>query len=146
MAVVRPLGELDLGDELRLDPGHVAPADLRHLRHLAERRVLTLERSQLREQLLDLLAGEAGADVADVLELGAAPHGEHERPERSRPPALSLRVAGDDELLAPVRLDLEPVARPAADRVARVGLFRHDPLEALLLGGVEQGLTVVEGL
>src|SRR5262245_33344572 len=106
MAVVGPLGELDLGDELGLDPCDVPPADLRHLGDLAERRFLALERAQLCEQPLDLLTGEAGADVANVLELAASAHGQHERAKRPRTSTLSLRVAGDDELLAAVCLDL----------------------------------------
>ena len=36
-AVLRPLGELDLGDERRLDPGHVLTTDAWQPRHLVER-------------------------------------------------------------------------------------------------------------
>ena len=45
--------------------------------------VVALERAQLREQLVDLRVGEAGADVADVLELAAAVDAEDERAEAS---------------------------------------------------------------
>ena len=45
-ALVRPLGELDLGDELRLDPDDVRAPYARHLRHLGERRVGALERRE----------------------------------------------------------------------------------------------------
>jgi hypothetical protein len=145
-AVVRPLGELDLTDELRLDPDDVALADLWHLRDLFEGRRLALERAQLGEQLLDLRPGEAGADVAYILESRASPDREHERTERPGAAALPLRVAGDDERLAAVGLDLEPVARSAADGVPRVGALGHDPLEALLLCGLVEGLAVLEDL
>src|SRR5207248_3417891 len=137
---------LDLADELRLHPHDVALAHLRHLRHGLERRRLALERAQLLQQLLDLLAGEAGADVADVVELLPATDRQDERAKRAGSPALPLRVAGDDELLAAVRLDLQPVARTAADRVPRVGALGHDPFEPLLLRRLEQRLAVVEHL
>jgi len=143
---VRELAELDLADELRLDPLHVALPDLGQPGNDSERRRVTLERSQLLQEALDLVTAEAGADVADVLELAAFVHREHERAERARAPALPLRVAGDDELLPAVRLDLQPVARAAADGVAGVGPLRHDPFEPLLLRGGEQRVAVVERL
>ncbi len=99
MAVVRPLGELDLGDELRLDPDDVALADARHLRNLLERRRVPLERLQLRQEPVDLAVAEPGADVPDVDEVAALVGREHERAERARAPALPARVAGDHELL-----------------------------------------------
>src|SRR5207248_8540185 len=144
--VVRPLGELDLADELRLDPHDVALPDLGHLGHLAEGRVPSLERPQLREQPVDLLLGEAGAAVADPHELVAAAHREHERAEASCPPALALRVAGDDELLPAVRLDLEPLASPLTRLVERVGALGDHALEALLARRREERLPVVEAL
>ena len=99
VAVVRPLGEDDLADEPRLDPDDVALADARQLRHLANGDVGALERPQLREQLVDRPVGEAGADVADVLELAAAVDAEDQRAERAGAPALAARVAADHELL-----------------------------------------------
>ena len=69
-----------------------------------------LERPQQPEQPLDLVVVEAGADVADLAQLAALVDAEHERAEAAGAAALPLRVAGDHELLAAVRLDLEPVA------------------------------------
>src|SRR6185312_16451985 len=117
-AVVGPFGELDLADELRLDPEDVVAAHLRHLRDEAEGRCLPLQRLQLAEELLDLLLREARADVADVLEAVPAADGEDQGAKRRGPPPLSARVAGDDELLSTVRLDLEPVAGATARLVA----------------------------
>jgi hypothetical protein len=102
MAVVRPLRELDLGHESRLDPDDVALLHLRHLRYDREGRLVPPQRLELLEQLTDLALAEAGADVADPLPLPAALDAEHERAEAAAAPALALRVAADHELLAPV--------------------------------------------
>jgi hypothetical protein len=118
VTVVRPLDELDLADELRLEPDDVALAHLRHLRNDLERRLLALERPQLGEQPVDLVVGEPGPAVAHVGELAPTADGEHERAEPARAAALALRVAGDDELLLAVSLDLQPVACPFPLRVA----------------------------
>ena len=145
-AVVRPLGELDLADEPRLDPDDVVAAHLRHLRDEAERRARPLERPELLEELVDLLLREARADVADVLEAVLAADSEDERAERPRPPSLPARVAGDDELLAAVHLDLQPVARAAARLVARARLLGDDALELLRRRRLLQAGPVVESL
>src|SRR4029077_8486437 len=131
-AVVRPLGALDLCHERRLDPDDVAPADLRHLRNLAEGRRLPPERPKLLEQLVDLLAVEARADVARVHELPGLVDAQHERAEARRAAAGPLRVAGDYELLLTVRLYFQPVAGAAADGVFRIDALRHDSFELLL--------------
>ena len=60
-AVVRPLRELDLADELRLDPDDVALPHLRHLRHLLANGVSVAQRLELRHQLGDVAVREAGA-------------------------------------------------------------------------------------
>ena len=143
---MRPFHELDLRDELRLDPDHVALSNLRHLRHLAERRLVAPQGTQQVEQLLDLLAAEAGADVARVDELAARVVAEHERPEARCAPARALRVAGHDEFLLGMCLDLEPVTRPLARQVTGIEPLGDDPLEVLLLCSLEQRLAVVERL
>ena len=145
-AVVRPLAELDLDDEPRLDPDDVGLAHPGHLRRLRERRVGPLERLQQLQQPADLLLAEAGADVADVAERAALVHGEHERAEARRAVAAAAGVAGDEELLAPVRLQLEPVAAAAAREVGRARPLRHHALEPLLLRRGEQGGAVGEAL
>src|SRR5439155_25856735 len=80
VAVVRPLDEIDLADELRLDPDDVSLPHSRHLRDLGKRRRLPLARAQLAEEPIDLPVGEAGAAVADIGEPAAAEDGEKERP------------------------------------------------------------------
>src|SRR5262245_46947511 len=119
MSFVRPLHELDLGHESRLDPDDVALLHLRHLRNDRERRLVAPQRPELVEQLADHALTEAGADVADPLPLSAPLHAEHERSEAGAAPALALRVAADHELLPPVRLDLQPVPSPTALGVRR---------------------------
>jgi hypothetical protein len=146
VAVVRPLHELDLGDELRLDPEDVALLDAGHLRHGPEGRSVALERLQLLQEPIDLTVVEARADVAGVDELAALVGGQHERPERALTPALSARVAGEHELLPPVALDLHPLPRAPPREVLRAQALGHDPFEPLLLGGPEQRVPVVEGL
>src|ERR1700694_5128973 len=110
MAVVRPLDELDLRDELRLDPDHVALLYAGHLRDGLERRRVALERPQLLEESLNLLVVEPGADVPDVDEVAALVGRKHERAEGPLTSSHAPGVAGDHELLSPVPLDLEPVA------------------------------------
>ena len=144
--VVRPLDELDLGDQLGPDPDHVGLPDLRHLRDLAKRWPARLERPQLREQLVDVAVGEPGADVAGVLELLASPDAEDERAEPAASPPLAFRVAGDHELLPAVGLDLQPLPRPLPLPVRRVGALGDDPLEPLLLRRAVQRGTVLERL
>ena len=99
-AVVRPLDELDLADELGLDPDDVGLAHPRHLRHLGERATSGCSSGRSCASSSSMLrVREPGADVADVDELVAAPDAEHERAEAARAPALAPRVAGDHELL-----------------------------------------------
>src|SRR5205814_4740687 len=144
MPVVRPLRELDLADELRLDPHDVALANLRHLRDGCERRGVASQRLELREQVVDLPLGETGSAVADPLQLVTTVGGEHERAEAAGTPPLALRPADDHELLTPVGLDLEPVARALSLEVARPAPLRHHSLELLLERRVVQRPAVVE--
>ena len=142
-AVARPLGELDLRHERRLDPGHVAAADLRHLRLLGERRRRPLQRLQQRLEPVELAVGEPGADVARVAEPVGGVHAEHERPDPARAAALAAREAGDDELLAALQLQLAPVRRAAPGPVLRVGQLGDDALEPVLArGALERGAVV----
>src|SRR4029079_12555068 len=71
---------------------------------------------------------------------------EDERAECPGSPALPPRVAGNDELLAAVRLDLQPVTRAAARLVACAGFLGDDALESLLRRRLLQAEAVVESL
>src|SRR5215211_8032106 len=146
MAVVRPLRELDLDDEPRLDPDDLVLADARQLQRHRKRRVLALQRLQQPDEPLDLLLVEPGADVADVGQLAAAPDGEDQRAKTAGAAATALRVPRDEELLPAVRLDLHPVAGAPALEVARLDALADDPLEALLLRRLQERGAVVERL
>ena len=87
---------------------------------------------------------EARADVPDPLPLLAAMDAHHQRAEAAAALALALRVAADHELLAPVRLDLQPVAAASALGVARRRALGHHALEPLFLRRLEQRFAVLE--
>ena len=89
--------------------------------------VVAVERLQQREQPADLGVVEPGADVPDVAQLVALVHSEHERTERAGAAARAAGVAGDDELVGVLRLQLQPVARAAAGLVGRVERFATIP-------------------
>src|SRR5260370_769780 len=57
--------------------------------------------------------------------------------------ALWIGVAADDELLAAMALDLDPVARAAA-RIRAACPLGHDTLETLLIGRLQEGLPVAD--
>ena len=145
--VVRALDELDLRDQLGLDPDDVAFPHTRWLRDGVEGAALLVFSAEQAQEALDLLLGEAGADAADVPELALlVVLAEQKRPERARAPALALRVPADDELLVAVRHDLDPVVGASPRLVRRTSSLREDPLEALFFGGAEESLAVVEQL
>src|SRR6478752_1103640 len=80
-----------------------------------------MQRPQELQQLVDLGVVEARADVADVAQLVALVDGEHERAERVGAAAAPARVAGDDELLVVLGLDLQPLPSALALLVRAVG-------------------------
>ena len=109
---MRPLGELDLGDELRLDPDDVglrAPSASSAPRGTASRGARagaassSSRRSRRRSKPVPTLPAQRSSP--------AVVDGRGRARRSARAPALPLRVAGDHELLAAVRLDLQPVAR-----------------------------------
>ena len=130
--LARPLDELDLGHERRLDPDDVAAADAGHLRHLRERRVLALERAHELQQAVDLLVREAGADVPRPAEPARLVNADDQRAEAVAPPPLPAGVAGDDDLLASAHLDLPPLGPAPPGEVPRVLALRDHALEPLL--------------
>ena len=98
LAVRRPFGERDLGDESRLDP--VGVAHRRAARRRGERARRPLERVELAAQRQRRLQGEARADLAGEAQRAAGVVGpDQQRPE---PAARAARLgeADDDELLA----------------------------------------------
>src|SRR5262249_38501569 len=117
-AVLRPLGEANLANQLRLHPMILAPVGSR----LAGRRLLTRERLQLLPDRIQERIVESAPHARDVTEGAALIDSDVERPEataRSRRPAVS----SDHEFLAALALDLHPVGGPLPD-VAAIGALR----------------------
>ena len=137
-AVGRPLGESNLADELRLDPVVAAArrrADVERRRRARQRFQPTGDERQRR-------LVEPRAHLRDVDEPAALVEPEVERAEvGARAPGR--RVASDDELLAELALDLEPVSGALAD-VGAVALLRHDALEPRATRRVEKLPALLE--
>src|SRR5215467_9957215 len=127
-----PLGEFHLSHQLRLDPsgsGLVFDA-------LLERRTSCPERPKPPMEIAQGRVREAGADMTDIAPAVIPAHREDQRSEIG-PRAAWRREPGDDHLLAPRGLDLEPI--PAAlTREVRAGCaLGHDAFEPLLLRFLE---------
>ena len=75
-AVARPLAEADLRDQLGLDPGHVALADL-----VRERGVVARERREPRREVAQGRLREAGPDLARVAQPPVLEVAEQQRAE-----------------------------------------------------------------
>ena len=129
--LVRPLHELDLRDEARLEPDDVRATDPRHLRSLGERRVVPHERLEDLQQPVDLVVAEARADVPRPTKPPGLVDGDDEGAETARAPPLALRVTDDDDFLPLAHLHLPPLRAPPSRLVARVGSLRDDALEPL---------------
>jgi len=123
-AVLGPLGESDLADELRLDPVVAAARG----RAGVERGGRARERREPLGDERERRLVEPRADLRDVDEAAVRVEPEVERAEVCAR-ALGRCVASDDELLAELALDFEPVPGTLAD-VGAVPLLRHDALEA----------------
>ena len=128
MPVVRPLAEAHLRDEPRLDPLHVALANRGSFGSTGERRTCRgaaaraasaacrSPRRRTRCRRCRRSAARRRRCTASTSE-----------PNVPGTPPLAARVAGDDELLVVLRLDLQPVARAPAlpvDAVARASRSR----------------------
>src|SRR5687768_4331455 len=118
-ALVGPLGERDLGDELWLHPVNAPGTGA--ARRIRERRSRSFEGLQPRREVLERLRVEARPDPSGEAELATLVDAEQQRSE-PRPRAARFGEPADHELLPPDALDLEPVA--AASRA--VG--SRDPL------------------
>src|SRR4051794_21523923 len=121
-----PLGEADLRHELRLDPRDAALADRRRV---GEGRIGALERPKPRPEVAQRRLVEAGPDLAGVPQGAVVVVAEQERAELgARAPGRG--VAADDELLALLALELQPVPR-APVAVGAVGALSDHALPAL---------------
>ena len=109
-AVVGPVAEPDLADEPGLHP--VMTLALRDRAGVEGRRG-PRKRLELFPEALESRLIEAGAHLGDVDEARAVVDADVQRAEVAAR-ALGIRVAADDELLATLALDLDPVPRAAA--------------------------------
>ncbi len=104
--VAGPLGEADLGDELRRDPGHIAFTDRPGI---VERGVVGAQLAHPPGELTERRLVEPGPDLARVPQALAV-----EVPDKQRakfdPRSARRRVAADHKLLPVLALELEPVA------------------------------------
>src|SRR5215470_7467431 len=136
LPVGRPLAEAHLADEAGLGPVH--PACRRPRRVAAiERRPVALQAGQRRVEGVQGPLAEAGADLARVHELPVAVVVAEQQRAEAGPRPLWVGEAADDELLAALALELQPVLGPSGS-VRRVGALGDDPLPA-----VGAGLPVV---
>ena len=131
----RPAGEAHLDDEARLAE-HRLPRDLRSG---VEGGVLQPQRLQQRGQPLELGLGQAAADAADVAQRAVGlSHAQQQGTDVAAAPALAREPAADDELLARVGLDLDPVAGAKARPVGGVKSLGDDALEPALGAHLKQ--------
>ena len=133
-AIAGPARELDLGDQLRLDPGPVLALARRVL--AAERASISLQRVELLEQGAGVALVEARADAARMDEVIAAVHADQQRAQVVRAAA----PAADHHLLAGAALGLEP-GLGASGLVRRTGALGDDAFEIEVAGGLEDGIT-----
>src|SRR5262250_3877749 len=139
-AVVGPVGEAYLADQKGLGP--VMAAAGRDRAGLEWRRGAHERLESLPDRLERGLV-ETGSDLRHVDETG---HGfravVEPQVQRAEVAARALRigVAADHELLSQVALDLDPVAAARAG-VEAARALGHDALEALLRGGLVEGLA-----
>src|ERR1700749_3550380 len=101
-----PFREADLGHQLRCHPRHPA---LPYRRRVGERRGVPAERPQPCAQRVQRLLVKTGADLAGVLQLAVAEVAQQQRAEVGAR-ALGRGEAADDQLLAGLAFELEPVA------------------------------------
>ena len=112
-AILGPGLESNLGHQLRPDPMRAAPG---RYRDRPEWRSILLQRTECIQHLLAGAHVPAGAEAPDIDQY-AIPMDAQEQGAEVEAAVPDGRVAADDELLADVALDLEPVAFAPSDRV-----------------------------
>ena len=126
LSIARPFGELNLSDEFRLDPMHIAAGQVgirrkgtggnqQRLQSLAEH----LQRARI----------ETGSDLSGIFEHAVFKVSDQNRPEHNAA-ALRIAEAADDEFLAVLALELEPELASSAD-IWRIGVLGDDALPAV---------------
>src|SRR3954470_18649620 len=138
LAVRGPLAESDLRDELRFHPVRAFP---REAELAGDRRRLALQRLQLSEEHVEVLALETGADLAAVLECAVLVVRDEERAE-ILPASRGVGPSDDDDLLVEDALELQPVPRPRAD-VGRGEALRDQAFPSAFASGPERDLALL---
>src|SRR5262245_14904733 len=125
LPIGRPFAEAHLGDQAGLHPVHTGPRQAAAV----ERGPVLFQGGQPGMQAVQGLPVEAGADLAGVDELVAGVVvAEQQGAEPGAGPAW-VSEAADDEFLAALALELQPVPGPAG-AVGRIGTLGDDPLPA----------------
>src|SRR5262245_34949546 len=127
-----PLGEFHLGDQLRLHPSGCGLV----LDALLERRAACPEGEKPAIEVAQGRVREARADMTDIAPAVIPAYRENQRSEIG-PRAARRREPGDDHLLAPRGLDLEPVPAALAREVRARCALGHDAFKPLLLNLLE---------
>jgi RNA polymerase sigma-70 factor (ECF subfamily) len=153
VVVAGPLEELELADELRLQPlafrhlrfrQPLAPTTAPRLRQIRKRALVDLESLEFLEQLRTRNGSEAVAGSCDVDQLLALEVPKGQSIERLR----SAGVAADHELLTAVDAHLNPRTRAQSRLVHAVAALGNEPFEILFAEEVVQDawLTVLRSL
>ncbi len=136
-AVVRPFGERDLGDQLRLHPVGVPPQP-RVVDRRVEGRSIGLDLLQPPPQLAEVtgVPPRARADLAGPAK-GAVFEVPNQQRADPRARSLGIREAADHELLPAHALGLLPV-QVAAAAVRRAQTLGHDPFQTQRAGVLKE--------
>src|SRR5579875_3724054 len=106
-ATGRPFRESYFADQVRLDPVRIPGVGPRDV---CEGTGGALAVGEPRSDRVEVLVGEPGADLADVVEARRAGDAEQQRADAALAASGARRPAADDDLLLPLVLQLQPVA------------------------------------
>ena len=125
---------LDLGHQLRLQPGDIA----QRLHGSGERAFLGDERFDFGVNVFERFLVESRAHLSGVRQLFAVIKPEHQRAEVV---ALAVRESADDEIVRRYHFDLHPIAA-AASFVFAAARFGHDAFQAVGARGFEHRIAI----
>ena len=140
MTVRRPLVELDLRHELRLEPAALfhllrreRPLRAFLLRQVGEGALLSRPAIQTLKDLTADVGHKSVSHLGDEVQPCSVVASHDQRIER-----MAARVTADNELLRPMNLVLEPRAATLAGLIQRTFALCDDALNLSLLGGTNQ--------
>src|SRR5262245_3559999 len=122
-SITGPLGEVDLRDQSWLEPHRTLKL---FAWHFHEGRLCAFERLELARKRIEVGGVKAGADLAGIDQLAVFEAAEQKGREGLAPHLAA--IAADDEFLAALGLDLEPVSA-ATGNIGPVGTLRNDAFE-----------------